>query len=133
MDKSNPPTTFGVFKPVGHTVVVYRDAAAAEAGVADLSARGFGAAAITRYSAQDMRTQVASDRVTASPLAGFGYELDLMNIHDGLAEHGASFVVVHAPGTEQAEQVADSARATHAIAANHYNTLMIEEVTGLKP
>ena len=24
MDKTNPPTTFGAFKPVGHTVIAFR-------------------------------------------------------------------------------------------------------------
>jgi hypothetical protein len=133
MDKTSPPTTFGVFKPVGHTVVVYADAAAAEAGAAELKEKGFGGDTITRYTAAEMRAQAAADQASASPLAGLGYELELMGVYDSFAERGASFLVVHAPESGQSDQVADIARATRALAAHHYNTLAIEEVTGLQP
>jgi hypothetical protein len=133
MDKSHPPTTFGVFKPVGHTVIAYRSSADADAGVAALATRGFEPSALVRYTAQEMVALVEAERLTASPLAGFGYEPELNRIHLELGQQGCSFVVVHCPKNEQAAQVADIARATHAILAHHYNTLVIEEVTGLQP
>ena len=133
MDKTSPPTTFGVFKPVGHTVVVYADTAAADAGAATLQDKGFGGDTVTRYTAAEMRAQAAADQKSASPLAGLGYELELMGVYDSFAERSASFVVVLAPESAQADQVADIARATRALAAYHYTTLAIEEVTGFNP
>ena len=41
MDKTNPPETFGVFKPVDHTVITYKTAADMQAGVDALAALGF--------------------------------------------------------------------------------------------
>ena len=40
MNKSDPPRSFGVFKPVGHTVLVFPDAHALEQAVSKLVAAG---------------------------------------------------------------------------------------------
>jgi hypothetical protein len=75
-----------------------------------------------------MLAQVDAQLIAASPLAAFGYELDLIKIHRAMAQQGCSFLVVHAPEETQAEQVATVARTSHAVAAQHYGTFMIKEV-----
>ena len=62
MDKSQPPETFGVFKPVGHTVISYRSAASLQAGVDNLVAQGFASADIVRYSPGAMVALVDAER-----------------------------------------------------------------------
>lgn len=133
MDKTNPPRTFGVFKPVGHTLIAYRTDADLQAAVNLLTEAGFAASTLVQYTAAEMKIQVASELQTASPLAGFGYELDLVKAHGELADSGCSFLVVHAPEEAQAERVATVARATHAVTAQHYGTFMIEDVIALAP
>ena len=75
-----------------------------------------------------MLAQVDAQLIAASPLAAFGYELDLIKIHGAMAQQGCSFLVVYAPQETQAEQVATVARSSHAVAAQHYGTFMIKEV-----
>lgn len=133
MDKTNPPRTFGVFKPVGHTVIAYVSAADLQAAVNLLAEEGFDDSTWVRYAPAEMKAQVDSELQTASPLASFGYELDLVKAHGVLAERGCSFLVVHAPDEGQAERVAAVARATKAITAQHYGTFMIEDVIALTP
>src|SRR5512133_125269 len=133
MDKTNPPRTFGVFKPVGHTVIAYASAADLQAAVNLLAEEGFDESTWVRYAPAEMKAQVDSELQTASPLASFGYELDLVKAHGVLAERGCSFLIVHAPDEAQAERVAAVARATKAITAQHYGTFMIEDVIALTP
>ena len=131
MNKIDPPKTFGVFKPVGHTVIAYRSATELEAASSALIARGFAEAALSRYTPEEMVAQVDAELQTASPLASFGYDVGLIKAHRALAQSGCSFLVVHAPEEAQAEGVAAVARSTHAVAAQHYGTFMIEELADL--
>ncbi len=128
MDKSHPPESFGVFKPVGHTVIAFREEAHLQDAVAALQRLGFANTAIVSYTAQEMAQQAAAEQFAAGPLAGFGYELDLVKTHLALAQQGCCFLVVHAPKSEQAAQVADVARNMQAHSAQHYGRFMIEEV-----
>lgn len=133
MNKNNPPETLGVFKPVAHTLIVFRDAGDLEAAVADLSAQGFPDESMVRYKPEEMASQAGHELLNAGVLAGFGYELDLVNIHLAQAQGGCSFLVVHAPDDTTAEQVAAVARMSRAIAAQHYGTFMIEELLAPAP
>lgn len=128
MDKSDPPTSFGVFKPVGHTVLAFRSSAEVQNAVMALLALGFADAALVRYSAAEMMAQVDAELPAASPLAAFGQELSLAKAHRALAEAGCSFLVVHTPEDVQAEQVAALARSMKAVAAQRYGLLAIEEI-----
>lgn len=131
MDKTNPPETFGVFKPVGHTVITFRSTEDMETAVSALHEQRFADSALVRYTPDEMKTQVDTELRNASSLASFGYELDLIKIHRMHAQEGCSFLVVQAPDDAQAECVAAVARATKALSAQHYGTFMIEELSGL--
>lgn len=133
MNKLDPPKTFGVFKPVGHTVIAYRSATELQAASSALIAQGFAGPALSCYTPEEMVAQVDAELRTASPLASFGYKLDLIQAHRALAQSGCSFLVVHAPDEAQAECVAAVARSTHAVAAQHYGIFMIEELADLSP
>lgn len=128
MDKKNPPETLGVFKPVGHTIIVYPSAVDMESAATALVALGFESTAIVRYSPEEMAAQADQELQNAGALAAFGYELDLVRIHREQAQGGCSFLVVHAPDHATSEQVAAVARTTQASAAQHYGRFMIEEL-----
>lgn len=128
MDKTNPPETLGVFKPVGHTVMAFRSDADLQVAANALRGLGFANADLVCYTPQEMITQATTERHRAGALAAFGYELDLVNAHLVLAESGCSFLVVYAPKDGQAERAAEVARTMNAVSAQHYGTFMIEEL-----
>ena len=69
MDKTDPPLSFGVFKPVGHTVIAFRSAADLAAATRALQALGLAGDALVHYSPAEMVAQVEAERASASPLA----------------------------------------------------------------
>ena len=133
MDKTNPPQTFGVFKPVDHTVITYLSQAALEVGAASLADSGFAAGALTRYTPAEMLSLADAELQLASPLASFGYELDLIKANRLMALDGCHFLIVHVPDKPAAAKVAIVARERHATSAQHYGTFMIEEILAPMP
>ena len=128
MDKNNPPKSFGVFKPVGHTVIAFQDAHTMEAAATAMQDQGLAPASLIRYTTGEMKTQVESDLQTASPLASVGQELNLVKAHRALADQGCSFLVAYAPGEEQTKIVDAVVTSHHARAAQRYGSLLIEEL-----
>ena len=128
MDISSPPKSFGVFKPVGHTVIAFTTPQALEAMAGKLLADGFDEADLTRYTPALMLAQTASDLQTASPLASMGQDLNLVKAHRALAEQGCSFLVVQAPDDDQAAKVAALAKASSAVAAQRFGSFIVEEL-----
>lgn len=126
MNKSDPPVSFGVFKPVGYVAVALPSAAAQEALSKCLLVLGFAADALVSYAPEEMVAQVDLELSQASPLAAFGQELNLAKAHREMALAGCSFLMVHAPDDELARQVAAAARPLRAVSAQHYGWLIIE-------
>lgn len=133
MDKTDPPTSFGVFKPVGHIVIAFATEAHVQAAISALLAQGFASEALVRYAPAEMAAQVGAQEQSASPLASLGQELNLIKSHRDLAQRGCSFLVVHAPDDAQAERVAELARAMQAVAAQRYGSFLIEELIERTP
>lgn len=129
MDKSTPPRSFGVFKPVGHTVVAFGTARTMEEAADSLVQGGFAPSDMVRYTPAEMITQVNADLLTASPLAAVGQELNLIRAHRALAQNGCSFLVVHAPDAEQAARVDVMVQTFKPASAQRYTTFLIEDLT----
>ncbi len=128
MDKNDPPKSFGVFKPVGHTVIAFQDTQAMEAAAAAMEEQGLAPENLIRYTAGEMKAQVESDLQTASAMASVGQELNLVKAHHALANEGCSFLVVFAPDDAQAKIVDAAVKNQHARAAQRYGSFMIEEL-----
>ena len=62
------------------------------------------------------------------PLAGFGYELPLVQRYVERTQQGYAWRLVKVDGDEQAAQAADMARQGGATLAVHYRSLTIEEL-----
>lgn len=128
MDKLNPPTSHGVFKPVGHVVISFpsqqdqRDAAQA------LAAAGMAGSEVTHYSADEMTRQVQTDLERATALASIGQEFNLVKAQGELAKLGYHFLVVHVADDDAARRVADTVRPFKAERAQHYGNFLIEEL-----
>ena len=128
MDKNHPPKSFGVFKPVGHTVIAFQELQLMEAAASALQQQGLAPTGFIRYTAGEMKAQVESDLQTASPMASVGQELNLVKAHRALAHEGCCFLVVFAPKDAQISVVDAVIKTHHARAAQRYGSFMIEEL-----
>jgi hypothetical protein len=128
MDKQDPPTSHGVFKPVGHVVVSFPSAADQAQAAQALRTLGLGGDDVTPYSADEMSRQVATDVERATALASLGQELNLVKAQGELAALGYHFLVVRVADDEQARRVADAVRPLRAERAQHYGNFVIEEL-----
>ncbi len=122
------PTSFGVFKPVGHVVISFPSAdqaAAARQAMGDLD---LPEDAIRPYTNVEMLAQIDDDLAHASPLAAVGQELNLIKAHRALAERGYHWLVVKVKDDEQARRVAERARPFGAERAQQYGAFVIVEL-----
>jgi hypothetical protein len=133
MDKLNPPTTFGVFKPVGHTLLAFPTPDALRHASSALAAVGFGGTSLVEYSASEMLRLADEELQSAGLLANFGYELDLLRAHRELAQQGCSFLIVHAPDDRLAAQVASLVGSLQPVTAQHYGRFLIRDLTEHRP
>ena len=127
MNAGEHPTSFGVFKPVGHVVIAFppeTDLQAVEAALTDAGSTG----KLQTLSAAEMLAQADGDLASASPMAAIGQELNLVKAHRELALLGHNFVVVEAGVEAQVDRVAEVARRMGAARAQHYGRWLIEEL-----
>ena len=128
MDKQNPPTSHGVFKPVGHVVMSFPSAEDQRAAAQALETAGVTSNDVTPYSADEMTEQVKTDLERATALASMGQELNLVKAQGELAALGYHFLVVQVADDESARRVADTVRPFNAERAQHYGNFIIEEL-----
>lgn len=133
METKQAPEAYGVFKPVGHVVMSFSSTQALEAAVAALSAQGFDAEQLVRYTPQQMKAQADADLRSASPLASLGQELNLVKAQRDLAEQGYAFLVVPAADDAALEHITAVAHAARAYTAQHYGRFVIEELIDRTP
>ena len=129
MSKHDVPEAYGVFKPVGHVVISFPTDADMRFAQAALAEAGFyGPDTVTSYTPAAMIAQIDAQLADASPLASLGQELNLVKAHRALAEQGYHWLVVHAPGDDEARQVAALVRRFNAERAQKYGRLIVEEL-----
>lgn len=121
-------TSFGVFKPVGHTVISFPSADQAAQSRAALGRLGVAGDAIVSYTDREMLAQIERDMQSASPLASIGQEMNLVLAHKALAEEGYHWLIVHTPEDELARQVAACVQPLGAERAQLYGHFIIEEL-----
>jgi hypothetical protein len=122
-------TSFGVFKPVGHTVISFPSAELAGQARDALARIGLqGDDTVRYYTDQQMLAQIAEDLQHASPLAAVGQEMNLVMAHKALAERGYHWLVVKTPDDDLAHKVADSVKPLGAERAQLYGRFIIEEL-----
>lgn len=128
MDKQSPPTSFGVFKPVGHVLIQFANLRDLEAAAESIERLGVPLAGMAMYTPRQMIEQIDKEMQAASGVAAIGQEINLSKAHRAAAEKGRHFLVVAAPTDEQAQRVADAARPWRAERAQHYGRFIIEEL-----
>ncbi|GAA0769102.1 hypothetical protein LRH25_03055 [Ideonella azotifigens] len=122
------PTSFGVFKPVGHVVISFPSADQAQAARAAIEQTGLPPGDVHFYTARAMLQQIEHDLACASSIAAIGQELNLIKAHQALAERGYHWLVVKAKGTDHAREIADLVKPLGAERAQLYGRFIIEEM-----
>lgn len=128
MHKDAPPKSFGVLKPVGHVVVGFGRAEDRDAAAQTLRQRGFGDEDLVPFEADEMHAQLEQQLGTASGAAAFGYEIVLAKHYRELAHDGHAWLVVRAGDDDRSATVANVAREHHAVLADRYGTLVVEQM-----
>jgi methionine aminopeptidase len=128
MKLQDHPTSFGVFKPVGHIVISFPSKAQADDARQALTAQGITGDAVRPYTAGEMLAQINVDLAHASPLANLGQEINLIKAHRALAERGYHWLVVRVKNDEMGRRVADTADFYGAERAQLYGRFIIEEL-----
>jgi hypothetical protein len=127
-DAADLPTSFGVFKPVGHVMVGLPTQAQVDALVAALLGAGWPASAVRQFAPRESVDEMRAMVDQAGTLAGFGYEITLLRRYLALTEAGCQWLLVKAEDSERAEAAAALARTCGATLAVHYRTLTVEEL-----
>lgn len=133
MDKSKPIESWGVFNPIGHTLIAFRSADDMRQAAISLLDQGFQPTDLARYSPEEMVAQVDKELPGASPIAEFGQEINLMKAHRKMAAAGCSFLLVHAPDDRRAAVVEGVVERSNALSAQRYGRFIIEELTPHEP
>jgi hypothetical protein len=122
------PTSFGVFKPVGHVMTGLPTQAQLDALVATLHGAGWPVSGVRQFSPRESVAELRAMVDNAGPLAGLGYEITLLKRYLALAEMGTQWLLVQAEDSERAARVAEAARSCGATLAVYYRTLTVEEL-----
>jgi hypothetical protein len=128
MEKNDAPESFGVFKPVGHVVLAFKNVEDRDAARQALAAGGFADDTMVQYGADEMKRQLGDQIDDASVVADFGYEIVRSQHYYNLAKHGHVWLVVHAPKLEQAQEVARIAGEHQAVLGDRYGSLVLEKM-----
>ena len=128
LTKADHPLSFGVFSPVGHVVVAFADAEAADAAARALREAGFDDEDILEYGADEESQEMSRMLDGISGAAGFGHEVCLMRQYKALADEGCCWLVVYAPDKAHCEQVVEVARRHGAKLAEKYGRLVVEDL-----
>jgi hypothetical protein len=127
-DATDLPTSWGVFKPVGHVMVGLPSQAQSDALVLALRTAGWSDAGVRQFAPGSCVIEFQAMVAQAGVLAGFGYEITLLRRYLRLAEEGGQFVLVKADDEDRAAAAAKLAKTCNATVAAYYRLLVVEEL-----
>lgn len=131
MKKSEEPTAFGVFKPVGHVVMAFGPDADVSGAEKELRGNGLAGSEVVHYAPQEIVAQTEQNLAHAGVLSSLGQEQNLVKAHRALAERGYHFLVVRAQDDALARKVAQVGQRFGAVRAQKYGRFVIEELIDL--
>jgi hypothetical protein len=122
------PTSFGVFKPVGHVMIGLPTQMQLNALVAALEGKQWPLSALRQFSPVESEAELQAMIDRAGFASSAGYEITLLHRYLSLTQAGYRWLLVEAADTGSATAAADIARQCGATLALHYRTLTIEEL-----
>jgi hypothetical protein len=122
------PTSFGVFSPTGHVVMVFPTGSDAEHARQLLFNNGFAQDDITHYNKDEVMAELEkSEKQSESPVQ-IGQDVAKVDEYLVLAKQGCGFLVLHAPEDEAAKRAVTIVKPLGLKFAEKYNRLTIEEL-----
>jgi hypothetical protein len=122
------PTSFGVFSPTGHVVMVFDSEARAERARRALLENGFREDDVVHYTNREVLAELEkSEEHSLDPLQ-IGQEVAKVDQYLAFAKEGSGFLVVDAPEDEAAKAAVAVVRGLGLRFAEKYNRLTIEEL-----
>lgn len=128
MSSDTVPTSFGVFKPVGHVMTGLPTQGQADALLDALRLAGWPPESVMHFKPRESVAELEAMVDNAGPLAGFGYEIKLLRRYLVLAREDYRWLLVKVDDGEQATAAAEAARACGATLAVYYRILTVEEL-----
>ena len=128
IDADNVPTSFGVFKPVGHLMVGVPAQEQADRLEAALRTAGWPPGAMHHFVPRESVAELAAMVDNAGAMAGFGYEITLLRRYLSLAEQGYCWLLLKVSDSERAGSAAETARSHGAVLAVYYRRFTVEDL-----
>lgn len=128
VDADDLPTSFGVFKPVGHLMIGLPTQALTDSLVSALQGAGWASHEVRQFTPRESVAELEALVENAGAMAGFGYEITLLRRYLELARGGQLWLLVKVEDTDEAAQAAELARERSATLAVHYRLLTVEEL-----
>jgi hypothetical protein len=122
------PTSFGVFKPVGHVMIGLPTQMQLNALVAALQGKQWPPSALRQFSPVESADELQAMIDHAGFASSAGYEITLLHRYLSLTQAGYRWLLVQVANNDSAAAAADIARQCGATLALHYRTLTIEEL-----
>lgn len=122
------PTSFGVFSPTGHIVMVLENDAHASEAAAALRSGGFSSEDITQYTAAEVITECERSLAESASPVQLGQEVTKIEEYLAFAKAGCGFLIVHAPEDQQTKLAMSIIKPFHVKFAEKYNRLTLEEL-----
>lgn len=127
------PTSFGVFKPVGHVMIGVPTQTQLETLVIALHDAGWPDSDVRQFAPREVVAQLQAMVDNAGVLSGAGYEITLLRRYLALAKEGTTWLLVKADDSERASIVGSTAVACGATIAEYYQMLAVEALIPLAP
>jgi hypothetical protein len=128
LTKANFPRSFGVFSPTGHVVMAITNDADAQQARAALLQSGFSDDDVTRYSKEEVLAEFEKSEAHAVDPIQIGQDVAKVEEYLQLANQGCGFLVVQAPGDEDAKRAVRIVKPFGLKFAEKYNRLTLEEL-----
>ena len=122
------PTSFGVFKPVGHVMVGLPTQVHIDKLVAALLGAGWTDGAVRQFTPSESTAELETMVEHAGAMAGFGYEITMLRRYLALAQQGYRWLLVKVNDSEHAASLATRARSCGAVLAVYYRRFTVEEL-----
>lgn len=122
------PTSFGVFKPVGHVMIGLPTQAQLNALVDALLEGDWPSSAMREFSPLESAAELQAMIDHAGIASSAGYEITLLHRYLSLTQSGYCWLLVRADDNDRAAVAATAAKSCGATLALHYRTLTIEEL-----
>ena len=122
------PTSFGVFKPVGHLMIGLPTQEQTDTLVSALQGAGWTSHEVRQFTPRESVAELEDLVEKAGALAGFGYEITRLRRYLTRARGGQLWLLVKVEDTDEAAQAAELARERGATLAVHYRLLTVEEL-----